>query len=92
MGEIRKILHFYPFAHFDTGSPKALASFIDATDRSRFQPVFLTSRNGPLVDALAARRVEIVAAKVAGVEVRHPLRGLAQVARMIRRLRVLRPA
>jgi len=52
-----KILYYYAWQHFDTGSPKALAGLIDAMDRSRFEPMFVANGDGQLIEALIATRV-----------------------------------
>lgn len=76
-----RILYFYPYLNFDTGSPKATVQFIDLLDRSVFKPLFCAAGSGPLTAALAARDVEIVPGKVDSVTFEHPLAGLAAVRR-----------
>ena len=60
MSDRARILYFYPSLHFDTGSPKAMAQFIDLLDRRIFAPVFCSGGRGPLSEALASRDVEII--------------------------------
>jgi glycosyltransferase involved in cell wall biosynthesis len=76
-----RVLYYYPFLNFDTGSPKALAQMIDTLDRSTFQPVYYASGEGPLVDALRARDVEIVPGTASDLSVCHPLQAIAAVRR-----------
>lgn len=88
---MKRILHHYHSSAFDTGSPKALAQFIDVTDRSRFEPVFVANRRGPLLDALRARDVRIIEDPVSSLGLRHPVRGLKGLAHKVALLRELRP-
>ena len=60
MSDRARILYFYPSLHFDTGSPKAMAQFIDLLDRRIFEPVFCSGGRGPLTEVLASRDVEII--------------------------------
>ena len=48
-----RILYFYSWQHFTTGSPKMLATTVELVDRARHQPLFLATADGPLVTALA---------------------------------------
>jgi glycosyltransferase involved in cell wall biosynthesis len=86
-----RVLYYYGFQHFNTGSPKALAGLIDAIDRSRFEPIFLARRRGPLVDALSARDVKVVQHEVRAISYRHPVVGIQQVRRMVTVLRGIQP-
>jgi glycosyltransferase involved in cell wall biosynthesis len=56
----KRILYHYGSSHFDTGSPRALVGIMDLLDRTRFQPLFLPARGGPLVSAVQARGVEVL--------------------------------
>lgn len=76
-----RILNYYPHLQFDTGSPKAMANFIESLDRAIFQPVYCAGGSGPLVDALAARGVEIVRGQADSVTFRRPLAALAAIRR-----------
>ena len=79
-GQIR-VLYYYPYLNFDTGSPKAMAQMIETLDRSIFQPVYCAAGEGPLVEALRLRSVEIVAGKPGAVNFRRPLKAVAEIRR-----------
>ena len=76
-----RILYFYPYVNFDTGSPKAMVQFIETLDRDVFQAMYCAPGEGPLTDALAARGVEIVYGTAASVNVWNPLGALSAVYR-----------
>jgi glycosyltransferase involved in cell wall biosynthesis len=76
-----RILYCYPYLQFNTGAPKAMVNFIESLDRAIFQPVYCAAGDGPLVEALAARGVEIVRGQADGVTFRRPLAGLAAIRR-----------
>jgi len=76
-----RILYYYPHLRFDTGSPKAMASLIESLDRAIFQPVYCAGGNGPLLEALVARGVEIVRGQADGVTFRRPLAARAAIRR-----------
>lgn len=80
MSKIR-VLYFYPYLNFDTGSPKAMVQFIDTLDRSMFEPVYCALGEGPLPSVLAAHGVEIVAAETAPVNVCSPFAAIRAIAR-----------
>jgi glycosyltransferase involved in cell wall biosynthesis len=86
-----KILYYYGFQHFNTGSPKALAALIEAMDRSRFEPIFLAKGDGPLIEALIAKGVKIVRKDVGAISYRHPVSSLRQIRRMVACLDEIRP-
>lgn len=86
-----KILYYYAFQHFNTGSPKALAGLIAAMDRSRFEPIFLATGDGPLIEALSSQGVRIVRHHVRSISYRHPLRGITQLRRLTACLDEIRP-
>jgi glycosyltransferase involved in cell wall biosynthesis len=86
-----RILYYYGFQHFNTGSPKALVGLITAMDRSRFEPTFLATGDGPLIDALLAMRVKIVRNKVSALSYRRPVSSIRQVQRMATCLANIRP-
>ncbi len=86
-----KILYYYGFHHFNTGSPKALAGLIDALDRSRFKPTFLAKRDGPLTEALIAKGVEIVRKDVGAISYRHPVSSIRQIQRVATCMDEIRP-
>ena len=48
----KRILYYYPALHLDTGSPRALIGLVESLDRRRYQPLFLASSVGPLVNRL----------------------------------------
>jgi glycosyltransferase involved in cell wall biosynthesis len=85
-----RILYFYPYVNFDTGSPKAMVQFIDLLDRSVFKPVFYATGTGPLTEALAARDVEIVAGKTDSITFKHPFAGRAAIRRQVALLKSCR--
>lgn len=86
-----RILYYYSSSQFDTGSPKALAGMIDALDRSRHEPLFLTpEREGPLPAALAARGVELIDGAATEISWRRPLRAAAAIGRAAALLRACR--
>lgn len=87
-----RILYYYPHVHADTGSPRALLNTIESLDRERFEPLFLTDRTGPLVDALRADQVTIVHGRVTSLSPRFPLASAAGLWRQWELLRTLRPA
>lgn len=86
-----QILYYYGWQHFDTGSPKALAGLIDAMDRSRFEPIFLASGDGPLIEALIAKGVKIIPKDVGAISYRHPAYGVRRVRRMAACLDEIQP-
>ncbi len=87
-----KILYYYAWQHFDTGSPKALAGLIDAMDRSRFEPMFVANGDGPLIEALIAKGVKVVSQGVGAVSYRRPLHSVRQIRRMVTCLDEIQPA
>jgi glycosyltransferase involved in cell wall biosynthesis len=74
-----KILYYYSSSQVDTGSPRAMLRMIDSLDRNRFQPAFMASRAGSLIDELRSRKVEIIEGEVASVSWKNPLRLIARV-------------
>jgi glycosyltransferase involved in cell wall biosynthesis len=85
-----RILYYYSSQQFDTGSPKALVTMVDALDREVYEPVFWAAGPGPLVDELVARRVEVIRGPTHDVGYRHPLRAARHVITKARALRQLR--
>lgn len=86
-----RILYFYSWQHFTTGSPKMLATTVDVVDRSRHQPLFLATADGPLVSELAGRGVEILRRPVREVAAGRPLSAsglVAGAARWLNRHRI----
>ena len=86
-----RILYFYSWQHFTTGSPKMLATTVELVDRSRHQPFFLATGDGPLVDALRERGAEILHRPVQEVAAGQPLRASGNVmgaARWLKRNRI----
>ncbi|HEU4829916.1 MAG TPA: glycosyltransferase family 4 protein [Gemmatimonadales bacterium] len=86
-----RILYFYSWQHFTTGSPKMLATTVELVDRTRHQPVFLATGEGPLVTELAERGAEIVRRPVSEVAAGRPLRASGNVmgaARWLKRQRI----
>ncbi|HEX6645075.1 MAG TPA: glycosyltransferase family 4 protein [Gemmatimonadales bacterium] len=82
-----RILYFYNWQHFNTGSPRMLATTVELLDRTRHQPVFLATGDGPLVPALAERGAEIVRGRVQDLRLGRPVRSLRQALRAARWLR-----
>ena len=82
-----RVLYYYDGQHIDSGSPKALLGLVDVLDRERVVPMFLATGEGPLIDALEQRDVEIIRGpKVKKVSHRHPICGLAGMATFARLL------
>src|SRR5262245_47635854 len=88
-GRGARILYSYTHVHLDTGSPRALISVVDGLE-ARFSPVFLASSEGPLVDALRSRGVEIAQGTTEPLTPRHPFTAAAAVRRKLRLLDSLR--
>ena len=75
----------------DTGSPRAMLRMIDSLDRNRFQPAFIASGAGSLIDELRSRKVEIIRGEVTSVSWKNPLgliAGLRDKRRMLRKFGV----
>jgi glycosyltransferase involved in cell wall biosynthesis len=86
-----RILYFYSWQHFTTGSPKMLATTVELVDRSRHQPLFLATAEGPLVSELAGRGVEILRRPVREIAAGRPISASRRVmgaARWLRRHRI----
>ncbi len=86
-----RILYFYSWQHFTTGSPKMLATTVELVDRSRHEPLFLATADGPLVSELSGRGVEILRRPVREIGVGRPLNASGSVmgaARWLRRQRI----
>jgi glycosyltransferase involved in cell wall biosynthesis len=82
-----RVLYYYGSQHIDSGSPKALIGLIDLLDRTRVAPLFLASGEGPLVEVLQRRGVEIIRGpKARPVSYHHPIDGLARARRYARLL------
>jgi glycosyltransferase involved in cell wall biosynthesis len=56
---------------------------IHGLDRSRFQPLFYATGEGPLIETLAADGVEIVRGRVSSVTYRHPVTAISSIRRQI---------
>jgi glycosyltransferase involved in cell wall biosynthesis len=82
-----RILYFYSWQHFTTGSPKMLATTVELVDRARHEPFFLATAEGPLVAALAERGAGILRRPVQEIEAGRPFRASARVLRAARWLR-----
>ncbi len=78
-GRPARILYYYAYQGFHTGSPRSLANLIHIMDRGRFAPLFLATGEGPLVEALEADGVEILRGPVQPITYRHPLAALLRV-------------
>ncbi len=87
-----RVLYYYGSSHIDSGSPKALLGLVDLLDRTRVTPLFLATGEGPLVDALAGRGVEIIRArKPQPLAYRRPVRtarSIVSFARLLAKHRV----
>lgn len=86
-----RILYFYHSQHFDTGSPRMLATIVELLDRHEHTPLFLATGEGPLLAALEARGVEILRGRVSELEGGHPFRAARRTsaaARWLRRRRI----
>ena len=75
----KRVLYYYSSQQFDTGSPKSLHSMICALNRQRFEPLFLATGAGPLVDALRQVDVEILDGTVESISYRRPLRAIGRI-------------
>ncbi|HLS46949.1 MAG TPA: glycosyltransferase family 4 protein [Gemmatimonadales bacterium] len=75
-----RILYFYSWQHFNTGSPKMLATMLEMVDRERHFPLFLATGDGPLVGELEARGVEILRGRVTELTVGRPFHGSRRTA------------
>jgi glycosyltransferase involved in cell wall biosynthesis len=82
-----RILFFYSWQHFTTGSPKMLATTVELVDRTRHEPFFLATAEGPLVTALAERGAGILRRPVQEVEAGRPWRASGSVVRAARWLK-----
>ena len=80
-----KVVYVYSSAKLDTGSPRALLQLIDSLDRTRFSPAFVSVADGPLIDAMRERNVEIIRSEVTSLSWKNPI-GLALAVREKRRL------
>jgi glycosyltransferase involved in cell wall biosynthesis len=79
-----RILYFYSWQHFTTGSPKMLATTVELVDRARHEPFFLATADGPLVSALAVRGAGILRRPVQEVAVNRPFHASGTVIRAAR--------
>ena len=82
-----RVLYFYPYLQFDTGSPKAMVQFIDLLDRRVFTPVYCAPGTGPLTEALVSRGVEIVPYREDEVSFRRPAAAVAAIYRQAKLLK-----
>jgi glycosyltransferase involved in cell wall biosynthesis len=82
-----RVLYFQPSLDFHTGSPRALASFIESLDCEVFEPLFCAATDGPLVEALRARGVGILRGGGHTVRWRHPWASVAAIRRQARQLK-----
>ena len=82
-----RVLYYYWFLQFDTGSPKVLVSMIDVLDRSRIVPHFWAVGEGPLVRELERRDVVIHRGPAGDVSWRRPADALRRIAGKVRALR-----
>src|SRR6266545_7026425 len=55
-----RVLYYHYSQHFDTGSPRSLATLIDTLSQIQYEPLFWASGEGPLVAELEKRGVGIV--------------------------------
>jgi glycosyltransferase involved in cell wall biosynthesis len=85
-----RILYFYTGPNANTGSPKVLLQMTRGLDRDRFEPLFFSTRESPLAEAMRALGVEIVPGTVASLTYRQPLAGLRAILRQAKRLKQLR--
>lgn len=86
-----RVLYYHYSQHFDTGSPRSLATLIDTLSRIQYEPLFWASGEGPLVAELEKRGVGIVRGPVRSVSYRRPytaLRTIVEKAATLRRLKI----
>ena len=84
-------MYHYSSQHVDSGSPKAMLGMASLLHGSRYDPVYLATGEGPLVDAFARQNVEIVRGDVRSVSLRRPLSGMRRLmeqSAMLRRHKV----
>lgn len=74
-----RILFFYSSQRQDTGSPRALLRIIDTLDRTRYEPLFWATGEGPLVDLLDRRGVPILREPAGPVSYRRPVSAARRV-------------
>ena len=79
----KRILYYYGALHVDTGSPRALIGLVESLDRLRYQPLFLASGEGPLVNRLRELDVEIVPGSVQSISLRRPFAAARRIAAQV---------
>ena len=82
-----KILYFYDYHHFDTGSPKAMVSVIDSLDLNKFSPLFLASGEGDLVNEMTKRNITIIPGGAESISFKNPFKSLFNIYAQITMLR-----
>lgn len=75
-----RILYFYSSQRKDTGSPRALVRVVEALDRKRYEPLFWATGDGPLVDVLTERGIQVVRGDAGPVSYRQPVAAARRVA------------
>jgi glycosyltransferase involved in cell wall biosynthesis len=82
-----RVLYHFAGRKADTGSPRSLINHIDILDRQRVEPWFLATGEGPLTEALRARRVHVEIGQPKAVSPRFPLDSVRRVRAQMARLR-----
>ena len=82
-----RVLYYYPATNFDSGSPRALAAFIEGLDQTAVHPLFLAVSDGPLLEALRGRGAEILRGTAGSISYRRPFAALAAVRRQMAHLK-----
>lgn len=79
MNTKRKVLYRYSSAQFDTGSPKSLVAMVDMLRDSAYEPIFLASSEGPLIEELKARNVTVLYDSVESIAVGSPIHAARRI-------------
>lgn len=84
---MKRVMYWYSSEQIDTGSPRALLGMVEALDRQRFKPYYLSSGDGRLTDSLRARGVEILGGTASSLDLGASRRSVASVVRLVRLIR-----
>jgi glycosyltransferase involved in cell wall biosynthesis len=79
-----RILYYYPFQQYDTGSPKSLVSMISTLNSNKFEPFFVADNDdGPLNSALRNVGVTILLGRVELISLKRPVAAYKSIHRQI---------
>lgn len=87
MNPVSRILYFYDYQHFDTGSPKAMVSLIDSLDLKNFSPLFLASGEGDLINEMKKRNIPIIPGGAESISLKNSFKSLFSIYNQIKMLR-----